>query len=776
MMPVLSSSPLRLAVCLALLSTAPHAQDKGDTGFVGLPSTGKIDDSRVVEARHGAAARAPAEPTAAGQAPAEQAPAKPGAAAAGPKAAPAERKAAAAAPKAAPAPRKAAMPAGGITGIVVENTGGEQARVPVTFGQVFAPGDLPRGAGLYGKLADGSTLPLQVDVKATHADGSVRHAVISALLPRLAKGQQAGIALVKGANKAAEGGGKPDFDTGAVVTVTLDGVRYSASSDRLLDEQKPERWLDGPLVTEVQVAAPLRNAQGEAHPHLAARFAIRAYPGAKRARVDVVVENDWAYEPGPRNFTYDVEVEVGGETVYRKKELTHLHHARWRVLAWKGAEPALHLRHDTDYLIDSRALPNYDRSVIVSDSALAALAAKWEGPRSEPMGVGVASPAMPNTGGRTDIGLLPGWAAMYLLSMDARAKDITLGTADRAGSWSAHYRDKRTGRPISLIDYPYMTLLGSPSDTRNPKTGKQEAFPRCPRDACKTPYKVDTAHQPNFAYLPYLVTGDHYYLEELQFWAMWNVFATNPGYRKNVDGLLASHQVRGQAWSLRTLGEAAYITPDSHPLKDDFTTILKSNLAWYNANYSNNDAANKLGVLDNKPAVIYKGKTAVAPWQDDFFTQAVGHLAELGFKEAQPLLKWKARFPIARMVGEGACWIAGANYTITVRDSPTAPIYDTMARAYKATVGPELASLPCDSDQLAAATKRKPGDMGGYSSGAMGFPSNMQPALAYAADVGGAAGRKAWERFMSRSVKPNYGVAPQFAVVPRSLGGGARAD
>lgn len=744
-MPVLAASRTRLAVCLALVSPFLHAQEGNrdkDPGFVGLPNTGRIDASQVVAERHGAGA-AGAAPNATMNATVS--------ATAG-------------------VSRKAVIPAGGITGVVVENTGGEQTKVPLTFGQVFAPGDLPRGAGLAGKLADGSTLPLQVDVKATHADGSVRHAVISALLPRLAKGQQAGIALVRTASRGSDDdAGKPEAGAGATVAITLDGERYTASSERLLKDQKPQVWLDGPVVTEVQVAAPLRNAKGEEHPHLAARFAIRSYPGAKRARVDVVIENNWAYEPSPRNFTYDVEIEAGGETVYAKKDLTHLHHARWRTLAWSGGAPAVHLRHDTNYLIETRALPNYDRSVVVPDRALAALAAKWNGPRSEPMGVGAAAPAMPNTGGRNDIGLLPGWAAMYLLSMDARAKEVTLGTADRAGSWSAHYRDKRTGLPVSLMDYPYMTLLGNPSDTRNPKTGKQEAFPRCPRDACKTPYKVDSAHQPGFAYLPYLVTGDYYYLEELQFWAMWNVFAPNPGYRKNIQGLVSAHQVRGQAWSLRTLGEAAYITPDRHPLKNDFTTILKSNLAWYNDTYSNNPSANGLGVIDNKPAVIYKSKTAVAPWQDDFLTQAVGHVAELGFKEAQPLLKWKAKFPIARMVGEGACWVDGANYTITVRDSPTAPTYDTMAKAYARTVGPELAALPCGGEELAAATKRKPGDMGGYSSTAMGFPSNMQPALAYAADVGGEAGRKAWERFMSRSVKPDYGPAPQFAIVPRTL-------
>ena len=757
MLPV--PSPLRFALCFSLACGAAHAQD----GFVGLPSTGKVDDSRVLSARHGTTAPVDVKDTQDAKETKEPKEAR--------ETKEAPRKAAAPpAPAAAPvAARKSAIPAGGITGVTVENTAGEQTRIPLTFGQVFAPGDLPRGAGLSGKLADGSILPLQVDVKATHPDGSVRHAVISALLPRLAKGQSTGIALVKGAAKSGEANGKPDLATGATVTVTIAGERYTASADRLLKEQKAQTWLNGPVVTELEVAAPLRNAKGEAHPHLAARFALRGYAGMDRTRVDVTLENNWAYEPAPQNFTYDVEIRVGDKTVYDKKDFTHLHHARWRTLAWRGAAPAVHLRHDSAYLIDSRALPNYDRSVPVAESALAQLANKWEGPKTEPMGVGAANPAMPGTGGRADIGLLPGWAAMYLLSMDSRAKQVTLGTADLAGSWSAHYRDKGTGLPVSLMDYPYMTIAGTPGDTRNPKTGKQEYFPRCPRTVCGTPYKFDSAHQPNLAYLPYLVTGDHYYLEELQFLAMWNVFSSNPGYRKNIRGLLDSHQVRGQAWSLRTLAEAAYITPDGHPLKRDFLAILESNLAWYNAAYSDNPAANRLGVIDNKPAVIYKGKTAVAPWQDDFFTSAVGHVVELGFKDALPLLKWKAKFPIARMVGEGACWVNGANYTYTVRDSLTAPIYDSIAQAHRRTMG-ELADLPCGGSELAAATKRQPGDMGGYSSGAMGFPSNMQPALAYAADAGGDAGRKAGARVMSRSVKPDYSKAPQFAIVPRSAG------
>jgi hypothetical protein len=444
---------------------------------------------------------------------------------------------------------------------------------------------------------------------------------------------------------------------------------------------------------------------------------------------------------------------------------------------WWGGAPSVRVLHDSAYLIASRALPNYDQSVAVNPAALAAFDTKWTGPRTEPMGVGLALPGMPTTGGRGDIGLLPNWAAAYLLSMDRRAEQATMGTADLAGSWSMHYRDRRTGLPISLLDHPYMTLVGQPGDTRNPATGKPESFPGCAQPhACDTPNIHDVAHEPSFAYLPYLVTGDYYYLEELQFWAMYNVFYSNPAYRQHEKGLFQSDQVRAQAWGMRTLGEAAYITPDDHPLKQAFVRILDANLDWYNAAYTNNQQANRLGALATVHAFAYFDGTGIAPWQDDFFTSAIGHLAELGFEKARPLLAWKVRFPIVRMLDRDACWIDGAIYAMKLRASANGPVYGSIGEAWRASRKPELQGMECGSAEMAAALKLKVGEMTGYSSSETGFPSNMQPALAYAADAGGDAGRKAWALFMARSVKPDYGQGPQFAIVPRSIAGTAPAQ
>ncbi|WP_296951542.1 hypothetical protein [uncultured Massilia sp.] len=661
-----------------------------------------------------------------------------------------------------------------LTDVRLENTGAAQTSVPFTFGQVFVQGQLKSTEFLTGRLDDGTTVPLQLDVKATHADGSVRHAIISGVLPALAANAQPKLSLVKSSAAPAGTVAAPaalaaaGFDFS--VHAKIGGTDYYASAADLLKSGTPVNWLKGTVANEWLVSAPLRTSAGATHPHLTARFAVRWFDGVKKARIDTTIENTWAFEANPQNFTYDASVVSGGKQVYAKSGLTHYHHARWRkTFWWNGVEPQVNVKLNTAYLISTRAVPNYDQAATPSEGTLAGYQSGWTGAAIEPMGVGMALAYMPTTGGRSDIGIMPSWATNYLLSMDKRAKLVTLGTADLAGTWSMHYRDKKTDRPVSVTNYPYMTILGRETDSINWNTGKSEAFPGCAAATlCDTPYTHDSSHQPGFAYLPYLVTGDYYYLEELQFWTMYNTFESNPNYRQTSKGLYQDNQVRGQAWSMRTAAEAAYITPDNDALKKDLVGFVNNNLDWYNDTYVNNAAtSNTFGALSHGYAYSYYNYTAIAPWQDDFFTSAIGHTAELGFTKAAPILAFKAKFPIQRMTTPGLCWIDAAAYTMTLRNDMYSPVYGSMAEVYKATHAADFTSLACNSQQMASYLKLKVGEMTGYSDSPIGYPSNMQPALAYAADVGGTGGKQAWALFMSRTVKPVYNDQPQFDILPR---------
>jgi hypothetical protein len=80
-------------------------------------------------------------------------------------------------------------------------------------------------------------------------------------------------------------------------------------------------------------------------------------------------------------------------------------------------------------------------------------------------------------------------------------------------------------------------------------------------------------------------------------------------------------------------------------------------------------------------AMTYDSSTGLAPWQDDFFTSSIGHMVELGFTNAQPLLTWKSKFPVDRMVGDGYCWIQAPAYSLKVRDSCNARSIRRSARS-----------------------------------------------------------------------------------------------
>ncbi|WP_332848671.1 hypothetical protein [Massilia sp. S19_KUP03_FR1] len=306
----------------------------------------------------------------------------------------------------------------------------------------------------------------------------------------------------------------------------------------------------------------------------------------------------------------------------------------------------------------------------------------------------------------------------------------------------------------------------------------KEAFPALVVDGA-TPYTSDTAHQAGFAYLPYLLTGDFYYLEELQFWAMYNALIDNPGYRKYEKGLFQNDQLRGQGWSMRTLGEAAYITPDNDKFKAQFLGFLNANLDWYNATYTNG-TNNNLGMITNGYGITYQNNTAGAPWQDDHFTSAIGHVAELGFAKAGPLLAWKAKFQIGRMMDPAFCWIDAALYNVKIRDGLYAPFYATLGQVYSATVDARISAQKCNTpEQLAFRTSAIVGsefastvlgDMVGNSNSTVGYASNFQPAHALTVDSGAPGGAAAWKKFIGRAVKTDYRNGPQFAILPRAAG------
>ena len=84
---------------------------------------------------------------------------------------------------------------GELVALQFENvTGKAQAAGEITFGHVFKQGDLAHGKYLVAVI-DGREVPVQLDVKATNEDGSVRHALLTIAQPSLAAGATVNLML-----------------------------------------------------------------------------------------------------------------------------------------------------------------------------------------------------------------------------------------------------------------------------------------------------------------------------------------------------------------------------------------------------------------------------------------------------------------------------------------------------------------------------------------------------------------------------------------------------
>src|SRR6185437_5643191 len=245
-----------------------------------------------------------------------------------------------------------------VTDTLVNQSARAQSNVAVTFGQVFKDGDVAKGATLTATLG-GRTVALQVDPKATNPDGSLRHAVLTAMAPSLAARAKLPLTLSTGPAPLA---GPPialsqllatNYD--AKVSLNIRGTTYSVNARTLLQTANGAKacrpwsktcnvWLSGPLVSAWVVNGPVTAANGATNPNLRVYFAVRAYAGATPGTVgavdtDIIVENTQAYNP---------------------QALTQYTATRWhKVLWWNNAQPQVYLQQDTQYIQNSMAVSRY---------------------------------------------------------------------------------------------------------------------------------------------------------------------------------------------------------------------------------------------------------------------------------------------------------------------------------------------------------------------------------------------------------------------------------
>jgi hypothetical protein len=505
--------------------------------------------------------------------------------------------------------------------------------LPYAFGQVFRKGDVPAGARVV--LSGSQVRASEADVRNRWPDGSVKFAVLSGAVD-LPPNSVATIPLVATLDPAPAASMVSLADlkaTGAMATIAFGALSASWSGSA---------W-DAPHLV-VQTGSTMsswtfRKPLGT-DPHLVAWLEVRCYRGGL---VEVLpwIENGYLSVAGPTQKSGRATFTLGGTTRYDSINdvntaggyslpitvdgsgiVTMPHHTRIVLIRngdvsyWLGSDPQVALSHNRVYLTSTRFVPEYHATTI-NPSAIAALNSHYS-----PMRLAYTSGGMGGTGYAPDIGLIPNTSALFLVSGDARAYRAVMASGFSLANYCIHYRDEATNRPLLFAAHPNKSLA-----TGNGIPAASGSFSAV----------YASSHHPAAAYLPYLLTGWNWFVEELQFQVTAHYLARNEAYRRNANyyfrmsafgaGLNEQSGLRAQAWQLRSCAMAAAITPDADgTMRSQFVTTMGYNAGEFRqqhelGNAENPFGANTLGAGGNQFDLAVDGWGV---WQDAFFTMSLG--------------------------------------------------------------------------------------------------------------------------------------------------------
>lgn len=561
-----------------------------------------------------------------------------------------------------------------VAALVLQNPGTTAlAARRISFGQGFGQGEMPAERQLIAEIG-GSKVAVQMDVISTYADGSVRMSVLTMQQPALAAGVSAPVVL----RSTAASTGVENVDLakllseGYAVSVDLsvqqDGAAKAYSFDaaallrQAMDAGKVSYWLRGPEVTEGRVDVPVTGSL-----HLT--FDIRRYADGT-TRTDVQFNNDLAMKDQGGRVQYDATIRQNGIVAFQQSGIDQYQYQTWRKELWSNGEPGVNVQQNVTALAKAGFIPNYDFSTGVKSSLITDETSRLSGSNFAVLGSGDITTYFPGTGGRADIGPQPMWNNLWLTSQDANAAKYALAQADASGSVPWHFSDG---------DNTYVTATEHPQlwvDYRGGNWGT-EALTQSPN---VPGWDLDTSHQPDMSYVPYLMTGNRYYLDQMNAQGSYNVLSYDPGGRMADQGITnAWQQTRARAWGLRQYIEAAATNPDGSQMGNYFKQVVTNNIQQIITDLK--EQAPRVGELAGYNAA---DDTLTSPWMDDFLTIVLGQAAGMGFAGAKEALALKTNFVAGRFLAadQGFNPLDAANYRIAVSSESKVP-YTTWAQAWE---------------------------------------------------------------------------------------------
>jgi hypothetical protein len=574
---------------------------------------------------------------------------------------------------------------GDLVGVVLENTL-TRAITPryITFGAAFARGQLPKDRGITA-LIGGMTEPAQIDVKNRYPDGSVLFGVVTFRAPVMASGANSPVMLRKAAPAQGTVAVLPTLQKHDItITLTLNNpgqpsrqITIDAAS-LLAHAQAAGRtspWLAGHLVSETRIS---HHIQGS----LRLVLDIRAYTGGGVA-ADVQLNNDIAMSPKGGSETYSITIDQNGKPVFEVPSIHQFQYQDWHTIIRSGGRVPINVVHDVAAMERTGIIPAYDLAVGIPRPDLVrelrdVRTTGWDAP----MAADGVTQYMPTTGGRGSIGPTTAANAVWLITQNPVAAEYAMGQADAAGAVPWHFFNEKTGNFVTTAEYPKLWTAGR-GGPHSGTTGLTQKVSN------KTGWRADVAHEPDLSFIPYLMTGRRYYLDQQNAEADYSEVGQWPATeaRNASEGIIVgpSEQVRGAAWSLREVADAAYIDPDGSPMRHYFQTMVANNMAYLKRNIPiwTNQEGDAYGYIIG----TYGNPGMMAPWQQDYFGAVMSQMAQHSVAGAKAVLAWESHFLAGSILTHGGSVNPrdGIAYNLKVFDPKTKTYFKSLAAIDAAT-------------------------------------------------------------------------------------------
>lgn len=638
---------------------------------------------------------------------------------------------------------------------------------PATIGMVFREGDLPGTAHV---VTHNKTVTAQIDPLVRWPDGSLKFA-------RITVAQAGRYVVVPGGSAHA----KPRSMANVILpNFKVEIKTANGTLVQSLRRMKFHRQGCGALLCLLSLpATPLVvEATGKPTPHLALRAWVWSYPTLGTSQIVATVENTWAQTAADNVAMRDIRFVLNDKTVYQQRNVTIWRWSRTRpVRVWTGRKVSDHAMRNLAYLRATGAVPNYNPRLRLAADAVSLVQARYDRSPRGLMGHTIVDPHMADTGGRPDIGPIPKWDVLALLTNNPQALDIARAVDDSSAAWPIHLRSTLTDKPLSPERYPH-AMLQNRFIAGNPvPCWQHNCRIRYPKEGI--PLLPNVAHEPAMNYVPYLLTADPFYLGELEFWNDWNALSLNAGYREGskVIFLNIHSQARAMAWQLRTLSYLLFVLPQDSARYKYWSSVLRHNRHAVMRHWIEHRRL-PVPILPGKYGAYYnRTHGGMTPGQQDFLTWSFANTVRLGFHKWLPILRWNTGFVVQRLTNPNICPQLASLYIVKYyyRGGRGVGRWPDMVRAalsekwFRKTLRmpANLLSLPCDSPALARALHvPRAGDFAGYPASPQGFVAHMQPAIAAAVDAGIAGAVRAWKIYQKRPTKQNYSRYPNWDIVP----------